>query len=231
MRLLVSVRSVEEAAIALDAGVDLIDVKEPRRGPLGAADAEVIRGIVALAADRVPVSAALGELRDWNETPLQRLAELPRGLRFAKFGLAGAAETADWRECLTHAWNSLPAQVSAVAVSYADWRAAAAPTPQEVLSISQAGRCGALLLDTWDKSCGSVLKHWSPPQIRQWIEQARGAGRLSVVGGSLTPELIAGLGPLAPDYVAVRGAACLGDRSEAIDATRVSELVMQVRTL
>ena len=38
-RVLVSVRDALEARIALDCGVDLIDVKEPLRGPLGAADA------------------------------------------------------------------------------------------------------------------------------------------------------------------------------------------------
>ena len=35
---LVSVRSPEEALAALEGGADLIDVKEPSRGPLGAAD-------------------------------------------------------------------------------------------------------------------------------------------------------------------------------------------------
>ena len=46
-KLLVSVRSVAEARIALAGGVDLIDVKEPRRGSLGAADAGIIAEIVA----------------------------------------------------------------------------------------------------------------------------------------------------------------------------------------
>ncbi len=40
-RLLVSVRSAAEAEIALSAGADLIDVKEPSRGSLGAADPAV----------------------------------------------------------------------------------------------------------------------------------------------------------------------------------------------
>ncbi len=40
-KLLVSVRSVDEAEMVLEAGVDLIDVKEPRSGSLGAALPEV----------------------------------------------------------------------------------------------------------------------------------------------------------------------------------------------
>ena len=45
-RLLVSVRSVEEAEAALAGGADLIDVKEPTRGSLGRADDAVIAAIL-----------------------------------------------------------------------------------------------------------------------------------------------------------------------------------------
>ena len=40
--LLVSVRSVEEAKDALAAGADLIDVKDPAKGALGMAEAEIV---------------------------------------------------------------------------------------------------------------------------------------------------------------------------------------------
>ena len=60
--LLVSVRSAAEARIALEAGADLIDVKEPRRGALGAADPAVWKDVCRAVAGRVPVSVALGEL-------------------------------------------------------------------------------------------------------------------------------------------------------------------------
>ncbi|MEX0712176.1 MAG: (5-formylfuran-3-yl)methyl phosphate synthase, partial [Pirellulales bacterium] len=45
-KLLVSVRSLAEARLALAAGVDLIDLKEPARGSLGALDPAVARQIV-----------------------------------------------------------------------------------------------------------------------------------------------------------------------------------------
>ena len=65
-RLLVSVRSLDEARVALEAGVDLIDLKEPARGPLGAVDLEVVEAVSQFVASRVPTSTALGELIDWN---------------------------------------------------------------------------------------------------------------------------------------------------------------------
>ena len=43
--LLVSVRNVTEALTALEAGADVIDVKEPTRGSLGAADSATLAAI------------------------------------------------------------------------------------------------------------------------------------------------------------------------------------------
>src|SRR5437763_1899892 len=70
----VSVRSAAEAESALAGGADLIDVKEPSRGPLGAADAAVIRDVITAVAGRRPVSAALAGSLD--EPAIRRLAPL-----------------------------------------------------------------------------------------------------------------------------------------------------------
>lgn len=98
-RLLVSVRSLVEARLAVAAGVDLVDIKEPARGSLGAASLVTIRSIVEALADRAPLSCALGELIDVAHDPehapapavgiIDQLAELPPELAFAKLGLAG----------------------------------------------------------------------------------------------------------------------------------------------
>ena len=45
-RLLVSVRDALEARVAMGAGVDLIDVKEPRRGSLGRASNSVVAAVL-----------------------------------------------------------------------------------------------------------------------------------------------------------------------------------------
>ena len=60
--LLASVMTVEEAEAALAGGADIIDLKDPRRGALGALPAPVIRDCVAAIAGRQPVSATVGPL-------------------------------------------------------------------------------------------------------------------------------------------------------------------------
>ena len=84
--LLVSVRSADEARVALAGGADLIDVKEPR-GSLGRADVDVIESVITEVGGRVPISAALGEWTSWTT------AAIPPGLTYVKWGLSGQFES------------------------------------------------------------------------------------------------------------------------------------------
>ena len=87
--LLVSVRSAAEALAALAGGADVIDVKEPNQGSLGAADDDTISAVVRAVAGRAPVSAALGELVDLIGSPNGDYARvLIDGVLLFKTGLA-----------------------------------------------------------------------------------------------------------------------------------------------
>src|SRR5260221_14087426 len=64
MPLLVSVRSTEEAAAALEGGADVIDAKDPAPGSLGSVAPHVFRQIRALVGHPRPVTAAIGDPSD-----------------------------------------------------------------------------------------------------------------------------------------------------------------------
>ena len=51
--LLVSVRNALEAEFAARGGANIIDVKEPARGPLGCADAQTLRNICDAIGQRI----------------------------------------------------------------------------------------------------------------------------------------------------------------------------------
>ena len=231
-KLVISVRGAEEAGVALAAGADLIDVKEPRKGPLGRAERATIEQVIRRVDGRVPVSAALGELIDWpirsDREQHARCDPLPGGLTWAKFGMAGCANAGDWEGRWQGALRQLPAGVNPVAVIYADDRAAGAPRPRDILETGVRFGCRAVLVDTFDKSGGGLLDHWSPGDVRGLIEQGRRAAVLVVLAGSLDLRSIRTLLPLRPDYFAVRGAACDGDRAAAISAARVRALAKLV---
>jgi len=222
--LLVSVRDAAEAADALSAGVDLIDLKEPRRGPLGPLDVAMMAQVVELVAGRAPISAALGELLEGFD-----VSTLPPGIQWAKFGLAGCAHVADWPQRLHAVVSCLPAGTHGVAVIYADWSAAAAPAPRAVTEQARSAGCRAVLVDTCHKQHGGLLDAWSVDECRLLLEELDRQGLRSVFAGSLRRQDILRLLPLTPDFVAVRGAVCEGDRAGRISPRLVQELAMLVR--
>src|SRR4051812_25584903 len=157
--LLVSVRNSEEALAALEGGADVIDIKEPDRGSLGAADLTTVSEIVRYVNGSAPVTAALGELIDLPELRFEAQASANYGgISVFKIGLSQCRELRDWRT----AWSAAFLQLRTawpdsrpVAVQYADWQAANSPAPHELLEVAIEHNCPALLIDTWEKSSGS----------------------------------------------------------------------------
>ena len=220
-KLLVSVRDASEALTALAAGVDLIDVKEPDRGALGAADPATIAAVVSAVADRVPTSAALGELLAAGNLP----ETVPARLHFAKLGLAGCRHVDDWPTRWRAAIALLPPCIAPVVVAYADYRNANSPEPWNLLALAQGLGCRGFVLDTYDKQQGGLGGYFSRADLRRWLVAVRSAGMTSVVAGGLGLNDVAEIAELGPDYVGVRGAACTGGRGGTVDAGRVRALL------
>lgn len=220
-RLLVSVKNAREALISAEHGADLIDVKDPDQGSLGAATVETWSEVRTAVAGTVPVSAALGELLE-SECRLRAARAL--GLKFAKVGLANCRRQPDWPARWSEWRNLLPRETSAVAVIYADWQTCGAPAPEEVLAqLVATHEASVVLCDTFDKRHGSLRELWSSTELRSLANSVKGAGCQLVLAGSLRLGDLAALLPLAPDYVAVRGAVCRGPRTGELDG----ELVRQ----
>lgn len=217
MNLLVSVRSAEEALAALEGGADVIDVKEPSRGPLGKADDAVIAEVIAAVAGRRPVSAAMGELQD---DVAQQFAELALSAR--KWGLAGCAAEA-WQEPLLEMREATSAIV--VPCAYADAERAGAPPVDEVISFVAGNNFPIVLIDTWGKDGADLLSWLTAADLRKIVDDMHGRGVAVALAGSLTRQHALILKRIAPDWVGVRSAGCAGDdRMGAIDAEKVKIL-------
>ena len=226
-RLLISVRNVQEAEDALAGGADVIDVKEPRHGPLGAAPAEVVRSVIESVSGRAPVSAALGELAqnvdrtEWGRLPLS----------FAKIGLARCTELPDWRRALSSAWEDLPAEIARVAVAYADWQRCQSVSPEEVVEAAADIGSRVLLVDTYSKQ-QRLLDFVTLGSIKSWAVLAERRGLRFVLAGSLRRSQLATIVPeCCPHYVAVRGAACEGNRESSVSRELVRGLRQELTRL
>lgn len=220
--LLVSVRSAFEARLAYQGGADIIDVKEPRLGSLGAATSKVCCEVYDTINQQVPVSVALGDLWE-NHVPCPT-----RPFAFAKIGLAGCQQRLGWQREWALRMQSLDPATDRVAVAYADWRVAGSPPPDEVLGFGVEFGCAALLVDTYQKSSGDLFSSLGDRALRNLLELARRQQLVTVLAGSLRGSSYDAALALQPDYVAVRGAACATERTAQIDGERVRQLKRRI---
>ena len=220
--LLVSVRSAEEARLAVEGGATVIDVKEPDFGPLGRAGLATWQAVRAAVPPEIAVSVAMGELRDWSGP-----THPPAGIAFRKLGLSRSGS--DWAARWAEVRRLEGPGPRWVAVAYADWEGAEGPDPDAVLDAAlQVPECSGVLVDTWDKSRPALIE--ANPRWLAWIARARASGRFVALAGGLDLTSIGRLAPLDPDLFAVRGAACdHNDRLGVVRADRVARLVRLAR--
>lgn len=223
--LLVSVRDALEAAEAVAGGAAIVDVKEPLNGALGAAPAVTAAAVAATIAGRVPWTLACGELGSGAAAMLASaaVAALPCGIpppAAAKAGSAGLTIGA-WTRAFAAFVTSLPPGVEPVAVAYADWRAAAAPDPRELVAAAAALGCRTLLVDTFEKNGPSVLDA-AAAELPVWIGAARAVGMAVALAGRLSRADVPRAAGLGVDVCAVRTAACRGGRLGSVDRALVA---------
>lgn len=243
-QLLVSVRSANEAIAASAGGCQILDVKEPSFGSLGKADNGVIEQVLqAGLRTGIPVSAALGEVTDYSRLP--RSENLNEGLpdslsqlSFTKLGLAGLSLDSKWSarwqdtmSLLTESFSEDRASVHQwVAVIYADWEQAAAPSPDAIVDcvlssrLSSDIRIAGVLVDTWSKKSGRLLDALEVEHLRDLAAAVQHSGRFFAVAGRLTSSMLSELNSIQPDVVAIRSAACRNeDRTSTVDEAAVRE--------
>lgn len=220
-KLLISVRDSEEAQLAMQGGADIIDIKEPNRGSLGASSLSDIRAVMQAVANQRPVSVACGELTDFD---IEFLSGLPASTAFVKFGLAGCRSADGWRTRWSEAFSYLPENTSRVAVAYADWHSCDAPEPEAIIQCAAEMQCRYFLIDTHAKVSG-LLDLVQFQTVAAWVSRAKAANLKVVIAGSLGPRdfrrIVAGFEPYA---VAVRGAACAGQREGRICVSKIERL-------
>jgi len=222
-KLLVSVRDVGEALSAAAAGVDFIDLKEPRAGALGGLPVETIREVVTALRRQgatQPISATIGDWpmaqRDAIVAQVHVVAD--SGVDYVKVGIENEDRAADVLQGLAGCGRTV------VPVFIADRGVDAA-----LLALACALPFPALMLDTADKQAGSLFDCISQRALLRFIEQVRHADRLAGLAGALRFQHLPRLRCLAPDFAGFRSAVCSGERTAELVPARVRALGVELR--
>jgi len=199
--MLASVNSLEEALLALQANVDIIDLKQPELGALGALDAQQVTSIVTTLANSKPISATVGDLpmqADLIFNAVQGMANT--GVDYIKIGFF---PNQDWHQVIVKLQSLTQQSLKLIAVLFADQQ----PDLKTIEQLSLAGFTG-VMLDTMNKSNGSLTQVMSLDEIQNFVKMTKQHQLLCGLAGSLRKADIKHLLPLQADYLGFRGALC-----------------------
>jgi (5-formylfuran-3-yl)methyl phosphate synthase len=215
--LLASVRTVAEASAAMENGADIIDLKDPTQGALGALPRAVIEAIVerVRATGAFPVSATVGDLDDGEHDEMVRrvLATAQTGVDFVKVGIAPGAGARGALRRLA----GLPVRV--VPLFLAD-----AGLDLALIDVACAAGFPIVMVDTGDKRTGSLFDCVAPAVLAAMIRITHDAGARAGLAGSLRFAHVPMIAELAPDIAGFRGALCDGTRTGTLLGTKVRAL-------
>jgi uncharacterized protein (UPF0264 family) len=228
MKLMISVRDEHEAAAALAGGADIIDIKNPAEGSLGAGHPETISEIMRVVKAATPVSASIGDVPNLPGTvALAGLGAATCGVRFVKVGLLGArtgAEAANLLDAVSGALRMINGPVGLVACAYADAALVGSLDPL-ALPDAAAPFVEGCLIDTAIKDGRTLFQCLPEDAITRFIRQCHAHGLFCGLAGSLQQADLARAMALGADIVGVRTAVCEGgQRSGSISATLVQRL-------
>jgi uncharacterized protein (UPF0264 family) len=228
MRLLVSVTDADEARVAVDAGVDIVDVKNPAEGALGAPAPGVLGRVREVVPPERPLSAAIGDLPNLPGTAaLAALGAARSGAAYVKVGLWGTSSTHEAAAVLRAARDAVGGSATVVAAAYADAeRVAGRPLPpSDVVEAARRAGVGGCLLDTAVKDGRGLFEWLAPDALGTLVADGHAAGLEMALAGALRIEDIALVRATGADIAGVRGAACRdGRRSAPLDAERIGRL-------
>jgi (5-formylfuran-3-yl)methyl phosphate synthase len=228
MRLLVSVVDAAEARLAVAGGVDVVDVKNPAEGSLGAPAPAVLAAVRAAVPAERELSAALGDLAALPGTAALAAVGAARcGAASVKLGLLGCSIPDDAVAVLRAARAAVAGEADVVAVAYADAaRVPARPlAPADLVAAARAAGVRGCLVDTAVKDGRGLLRWLDPDALATLVAEAHDAGLEIALAGELRAEELPVIRATGADIAGVRSAACRdGRRTAPIDPARIARL-------
>ena len=224
VKVLASIASAEEAKIMARVGMDIIDMKSPQQGALGALSTAQLRNIVTAVDRQVPTSATIGDIPADSTQLLERILETAEtGVDYVKVGLFSQQVPSIFQKQLRQTKEH---GIKVVLVIFGEYYRLTS-----ILPLLSSGSLYSVMLDTFDKKGKRLPDLLSPTDLASFIEQSRQYGLLTGLAGSLKIEDIDTIVPLKPDYLGFRGALCeAGVRNGKLSISQAKRLKQKLQT-
>ncbi len=235
MKLLISPQNSEEAAEAIAGGADIVDVKNPKEGPLGANFPWVVSEIRRLVPGDVALSCTLGEAPSLpGSMALAAYGAASLGVDYVKAGLGGVKtleEAVALLEGIVRAAKMCNPQVKVVVAGYGDYQRANSIEPQLVVHAAFVAKADLAMLDTAVKDGKNLFDFQSSEQLKVFVDLAHQRGLGVALAGALRAQDLPVICKLGADFAGLRGAVCSTSNRDTgkIMRERVFELAEIIR--
>lgn len=236
MKLLLSVMNETEAAEAITGGADIIDVKNPLEGALGASYPWIIKRIREITPRHVLLSCTIGEAPDLSGSmSLAALGAASLGVNYVKVGLKGLKthqKATILLENVIKAVKDFNPKIKVVAVGYADPENAGSIDPLLVPEVAFKVKADIAMIDTSVKDGKGLFDFLIIAQIKKFVKSAHDYGLEAALAGSLKKDNLKVVYGLGADITGLRGAACKNNDRVKGEITRekVIELVEEIKS-
>lgn len=236
MKLLISVVNDLEAQRAIDGGADIIDVKNPEEGSLGANFPAVIKAVRTVTPAHLQVSGALGDAPNLPGTfSLAAAGAASLGIDLIKVGLYGihtVEEAVYFLKKVQEAVQLFRPRSKVIAAGYADARAIGSVLPLELPGIAEEAGVAGCMLDTAGKDGTNLFDWQSRDELERFVRESHCRGLSCALAGSLQADHLSLVHQLGVNIVGIRSAACSGNlRKGEILRDKVQKLKNIVRRL
>ena len=224
-KLLISVNTVEEAITALNERVDIIDLKDPHVGTLGALNLGTTRQIVKALNGRAMLSATVGDQPSHAALWQAIDARANLGIDIIKI----AVEDIDELTRLQAKFNMYQqSQIKLVAVFFAEDFSVEKNDYAALKLLKTLGFYGAML-DTNTKSI-DLCQQLTINQMQMFVNHCAKNALFSGLAGSLKPQHIDLLSKVNPKYIGFRGGVCdNNNRLAALNSEKLKNVQMLLR--
>ncbi len=228
MQLLVSPSSISEAKCSVAA--DIIDVKRPAEGSLGANFPWVIKEIKSFS--KKPVSAAIG---DFPYRPggasLAAYGAACAGADYIKIGLAfdGADRAREVIAAVVKAVKDEFPDKKVVIAAYSDYQRMGTISPFAMAPIAAELGADLAMVDTGIKDKKSTFEFMDEEELTSFRKKNTDLGLLTALAGSLNFDDLERLKRINPAIIGVRGMVCGGDRNATIREDLIKTALDRIR--
>lgn len=218
-KILASVSSLEEVKFILKTSVDIIDIKQPEQGALGALPKGIVKQIVEQVRQQKPVSATIGDLPMEADLIFNAVSNmLETGVDYIKIGFFPGG---NWHNILSKLNNLTQQGHQLIAVLFADKQ----PNFNFITALKNKGFTG-VMLDTMNKSSASLPQLMSFNTLKHFVKVANDVQLFCGLAGSLKATDIPELLKLDADYLGFRGALCEQHNRTAILNAKLTHQIL-----